>query len=313
MTRAASPGTRTPARNVHRNRRKTSPMLDANATWRLGIDRQDLALALLIIAFAVWGVADVFAGYGTRSLARIGSTEISADEFRQAYQDEMELDFAPARPPPHARAGQAARPRPARLVAADRRRPRSTPMRASSASPYPTAASPTIIRTRSRLQGPRPAASPAAAFNELPAPERLSPRAATSSDRRKERSARAAHRRAAGGSTPPQIRSIDSCIATARRQRIIDVRHARSRQARQDCRARRGQAQGVLRAEQAPVRDARKCASSTLLLLTTRGGQEARTRHRRGDPGGLRGGQGKLQHAREAAHLAALLSRYGGG
>lgn len=46
-------------------------------------------LGLLIIAFAVWGVADVFRGYGRGTLARLGSTEISVDEYRQAYQDEI--------------------------------------------------------------------------------------------------------------------------------------------------------------------------------------------------------------------------------
>ena len=38
-----------------------------------------LLLGLLIIAFAVWGVADVFRGYGRGTLARVGSTEISVD------------------------------------------------------------------------------------------------------------------------------------------------------------------------------------------------------------------------------------------
>ena len=48
-----------------------------------------LLLGLLIIAFAVWGVADVFRGYGQGTLARIGSTEITSEEYRQAYQDEL--------------------------------------------------------------------------------------------------------------------------------------------------------------------------------------------------------------------------------
>jgi peptidyl-prolyl cis-trans isomerase D len=46
-------------------------------------------LSLLILSFAVWGVADVFTGYGQRSLARIGSTEISPEEFQQAFQQEI--------------------------------------------------------------------------------------------------------------------------------------------------------------------------------------------------------------------------------
>jgi len=48
-----------------------------------------ILLGLLIIAFAVWGVADVFRGYGRGTLARIGDTEITAEEYRQAYQDEL--------------------------------------------------------------------------------------------------------------------------------------------------------------------------------------------------------------------------------
>ena len=48
-----------------------------------------ILLALLVVAFAVWGVADVFRGYGRGTLARIGNTEISVDEYRQAYQEEL--------------------------------------------------------------------------------------------------------------------------------------------------------------------------------------------------------------------------------
>ena len=55
-----------------------------------------ILLGLLIIAFAVWGVADVFRGYGRGTLAQIGKTEISVDEYRQAYQDEMTSHFVAA-------------------------------------------------------------------------------------------------------------------------------------------------------------------------------------------------------------------------
>jgi peptidyl-prolyl cis-trans isomerase D len=43
----------------------------------------------LIIAFAIWGVADVFRGYGHGALATVGRTEISQDAFQQAYQNEL--------------------------------------------------------------------------------------------------------------------------------------------------------------------------------------------------------------------------------
>jgi peptidyl-prolyl cis-trans isomerase D len=48
-----------------------------------------ILLGLLIVAFALWGVADVFRGYGRGTLARLGNTEISVEEYRQAYQEEM--------------------------------------------------------------------------------------------------------------------------------------------------------------------------------------------------------------------------------
>jgi peptidyl-prolyl cis-trans isomerase D len=47
-------------------------------------------LALLILSFAIWGVADVFRGYGQGSLAKVGSTEITAEEFRRSYQLQSE-------------------------------------------------------------------------------------------------------------------------------------------------------------------------------------------------------------------------------
>jgi peptidyl-prolyl cis-trans isomerase D len=46
-------------------------------------------LLLLIVAFAFWGIPNVFRNAHHDTLARIGGTTISADEFRQAYQDEM--------------------------------------------------------------------------------------------------------------------------------------------------------------------------------------------------------------------------------
>lgn len=49
-----------------------------------------LLLALLIVAFAVWGIGDVAFRSSQRALATVGSTEITPEEFRQAYQDEMQ-------------------------------------------------------------------------------------------------------------------------------------------------------------------------------------------------------------------------------
>jgi peptidyl-prolyl cis-trans isomerase D len=70
------------------NRNPERTMLDAMRRGAVNWLAKIL-LGLLIIAFALWGVADVFRGYGRGTLARIGNTEISVEEYRQAYQDEM--------------------------------------------------------------------------------------------------------------------------------------------------------------------------------------------------------------------------------
>jgi peptidyl-prolyl cis-trans isomerase D len=46
-------------------------------------------LGLLIIAFSVWGVGDYIGKVGRPVPAKIGGTEITAEQYRQAYQDEI--------------------------------------------------------------------------------------------------------------------------------------------------------------------------------------------------------------------------------
>ncbi len=48
-------------------------------------------LGLLIVSFAVWGVADVFTGVSQSAMVRVGDREISAEEFQRALQLELEL------------------------------------------------------------------------------------------------------------------------------------------------------------------------------------------------------------------------------
>lgn len=46
--------------------------------------------AFLILSFAVWGISDVFRGYGTKSVAKVGSTEIDSLAYRAAFQNELQ-------------------------------------------------------------------------------------------------------------------------------------------------------------------------------------------------------------------------------
>lgn len=49
-----------------------------------------LLFALLCVSFAIWGIADVFRGWGRGFVAKVGHTEISAEEFRRSYQNELD-------------------------------------------------------------------------------------------------------------------------------------------------------------------------------------------------------------------------------
>jgi peptidyl-prolyl cis-trans isomerase D len=44
----------------------------------------------LIISFAVWGIGDIFRGYGRNAVAVVGKTEIGLEQVRTAYQNEIQ-------------------------------------------------------------------------------------------------------------------------------------------------------------------------------------------------------------------------------
>ena len=67
-----------------------------------------ILFAILVVSFAVWGVADVFRGFGQGSLAKVGSEEISVQQFQMAYQNRL---YAISR-----QAGQRLTPEQARLI-----------------------------------------------------------------------------------------------------------------------------------------------------------------------------------------------------
>jgi peptidyl-prolyl cis-trans isomerase D len=49
-----------------------------------------VVMGVLIISFGVWGIADIFRGFGQSRLATIGHTEISINEFRQLYTEKLQ-------------------------------------------------------------------------------------------------------------------------------------------------------------------------------------------------------------------------------
>ncbi len=49
-----------------------------------------LVMGVLIVSFGIWGIADIFRGFGQSTLAKVGHTEISTNEFRQIYTDRIQ-------------------------------------------------------------------------------------------------------------------------------------------------------------------------------------------------------------------------------
>ena len=61
----------------------------ASSTW-LGKGIMAAVLGVLVISFAIWGIGDIFRGFGLNSAIKIGSTEISLDQFRQFYTERLQ-------------------------------------------------------------------------------------------------------------------------------------------------------------------------------------------------------------------------------
>ena len=61
----------------------------ASANW-LGRAVMGVVMGVLALSFAVWGVNDIFRGYGRSTLAKIGGTEIPIEQFRQTYNERVQ-------------------------------------------------------------------------------------------------------------------------------------------------------------------------------------------------------------------------------
>ncbi|MHA1134161.1 MAG: SurA N-terminal domain-containing protein, partial [Alphaproteobacteria bacterium] len=46
-----------------------------------------ILVALLVVSFAVWGIADIFTGYGRQTLISVGDTDISSQDYARVQQD----------------------------------------------------------------------------------------------------------------------------------------------------------------------------------------------------------------------------------
>ena len=64
-------------------------MRKASSNW-LGKTIMAVVMGVLIVSFVVWGIADIFKGFGQSTLAKVGRTEISAEQFRQIYTEKLQ-------------------------------------------------------------------------------------------------------------------------------------------------------------------------------------------------------------------------------
>lgn len=61
----------------------------ASSNW-VGKTIMAVVMGVLIVSFGIWGIADIFRGFGQSTLAKVGHTEISLNEFRQIYTDRLQ-------------------------------------------------------------------------------------------------------------------------------------------------------------------------------------------------------------------------------
>jgi peptidyl-prolyl cis-trans isomerase D len=62
---------------------------NASANW-LGKVVMGVVVGFLVISFAIWGIGDIFRGFGRSTVAKVGDTEITVEQFRQIYTERLQ-------------------------------------------------------------------------------------------------------------------------------------------------------------------------------------------------------------------------------
>src|SRR5437588_10616613 len=55
----------------------------------IGKSIMGIVVGVLVVAFAIWGIGDIFKGYGRSTVAKVGSLELSTEQCRQMYNDRL--------------------------------------------------------------------------------------------------------------------------------------------------------------------------------------------------------------------------------
>ena len=62
---------------------------NASSNW-LGKSIMITVVGFLALSFAIWGIGDIFRGFGRSTVAKIGGTEITIENFRTLYNDRLQ-------------------------------------------------------------------------------------------------------------------------------------------------------------------------------------------------------------------------------
>lgn len=60
----------------------------ASQNW-IGRTIMALVMGVIVVSFAIWGVGDVFRGFTAQRLAKVGSGEVTVEQFRSAFQNDL--------------------------------------------------------------------------------------------------------------------------------------------------------------------------------------------------------------------------------
>src|SRR5258705_6216063 len=61
----------------------------ASSNW-LGKAVMAAVVGFLVISFAIWGIGDIFRGFGRSTVAKIGRNELTVEQFRTLYNDRLQ-------------------------------------------------------------------------------------------------------------------------------------------------------------------------------------------------------------------------------
>src|SRR5947209_747877 len=62
---------------------------NASQSW-YGRTMLAIVMGFIVVSFAIWGIGDIFRGFGSGKLAQVGSIDISTQDYRAAYQNELQ-------------------------------------------------------------------------------------------------------------------------------------------------------------------------------------------------------------------------------